>query len=112
MAKWSVNSTHNITWNFVDVLSDVKIELSRDSGDTYETLTSATSNDGVFPWKVTEPTTSAALVKVSGLVYTDPDDSTQTIDFTDITDTSDNVFEIVISSNDFLNINNWFGFFT
>lgn len=42
-----------------------------------------TTNSGNYIWTITGPDTTQALIKVSGLNYTDPDDQSQ-IDFSDI----------------------------
>ncbi|MCX5969912.1 MAG: hypothetical protein NTV14_00075, partial [Coprothermobacterota bacterium] len=40
--------------------------LSRDNGATWETLTTTATAGGAFPWTVSHPRTSQALVRVSG----------------------------------------------
>ena len=83
ITNWVIGTNATVTWNFPDVLSDVKIDLSRDFGNTWTTIIADTPNTGTYTWFVTGPISSSALVRVSGLIYTDPiDDST--IDFTDI----------------------------
>lgn len=105
---WTIGSTQTIRWDFVDVLSDVKIELSRDNGNSWEIITSATTNDGSYDWVVTAPSSSLSLIRVSGLIYVDPIDGSE-IDFTDIVDVSDNVFTIigisVITNVDLIDLN-------
>jgi hypothetical protein len=98
MATWTIGTTETITWSMPDVLSDVKIELSRDNGDTWETIDNSATNDGSYDWVVTGSATSQALIKVSGKLYTNPDDDSP-VDFTNITDTSDTTFEIVAQSD-------------
>jgi hypothetical protein len=93
MAQWHINSIQDITWDFPDVLSNVKIELSRDNKNTWEIIISSTPNNGIYQWQVTGPETSLGIIRISGLVYTDTD--TSEIDFTDIVDVSDDVFYII-----------------
>jgi hypothetical protein len=87
MITWKIGSTKSINWNFPDVLSNVKIEISRNSGSTYSTIISATPNTGSYIWIVTSAATTSAVIRISGLVYTDPDDGS-TIDFSDIVATT------------------------
>lgn len=91
---WVINSSASITWNFSDVLSNLKIELSRDLGNSWSTIIASTPNTGSYIWEtVTGPKTSSALVRISGLVWTDTIDGS-TIDFSNITSTSTIPFTI------------------
>jgi hypothetical protein len=87
ITNWTLGTSATITWNFIDVLSNVKLELSRDNGFTWEDLNVDYPNTGEFTWVVTGSITNLALVRISGLIYTDPIDGSQ-IDFTDIVDIS------------------------
>ncbi|MCX5977639.1 MAG: hypothetical protein NTV33_12680, partial [Coprothermobacterota bacterium] len=53
-------------WTSTGVTGTTTIELSRDNGATWETLTLTTATGGSFLWTVTTPRTSQALVRVSG----------------------------------------------
>lgn len=64
---WPINSTQTIQWTSQGVSGDVKIELSRNGGTTWETLFASTPNDGSQPWTVTGPTTSQARIRVSSI---------------------------------------------
>jgi hypothetical protein len=90
---WKIDSTQTFTWSAPDILSNVKIELSRDNGSTWEIVAADTSNTGSYPWVVTDPVANSALIKISGLIYTDPIDLS-TIDFSDIVIISSTVFSI------------------
>ena len=79
---WVINTTKTITWVTEGPIDDVKIELQRASGGDWEELTESTINDGDFPWSVTSPTTTQALIKISKV----GDDS--------VNDTSNAVFTI------------------
>jgi hypothetical protein len=97
MAKeWKIGSTKTITWDFTDVLSDVKIELSRNNGSTWSNISASATNDGSYDWVVTGPESTQAIIRISGLVYTDPIDGS-TIDFSDVTDNSE-AFSILVSA--------------
>lgn len=86
-----IGTSFNITWNFPDVIGNVKIEVSRDNGSTWNTIIASVYNwDGIvaytqqtYPWTVTGPLTYIALIKISGLTYTDPVDQSVT-DFTNV----------------------------
>jgi hypothetical protein len=68
--NWLFNSNQNITWTHnLGTLESVSIELSRDSGATWTTLTANVQNSanatGTYTWTgVTGPATSAARVRV------------------------------------------------
>ena len=61
---WIVNSTETITWTTQGDIENVKIEIQRESGGSWEELIDSTANDGEFPWPVEGPTTSQALIKI------------------------------------------------
>jgi hypothetical protein len=79
---WSVLGTpQDITWTSASFLGPVKIELSRDSGITWNTIASPVPNTGSYSWAVHFPTTHARI-RVSSIF------------FPSISDTSDNDFII------------------
>lgn len=84
--RWLVNSSQSITWTTCDpggAIVNVKIELQRSTGGSWETIIASTLNNGSYTWPtVTEPTTTTALIRVS-----DASDPTAN-------DISDSVFEI------------------
>lgn len=71
-----------ITWNSYGLSGNVKIELSRDGGISFETIQDEQPNYGMFNWIVTGPNTNQALIKISS-----KEDST-------VFDLSDNYFSI------------------
>lgn len=95
LESYIIGSTHTITWTPLDVLSDVKIELSRDGGSTWEIIDSNTSNNGVYYWFVSGDVTDEALIKISGLEYNNLEDGS-VIDFTNISDISNMFFRIIL----------------
>jgi len=72
----------NIRWTSTNVPGNVKIELSRNGGVSYETLFASTPNDGIQPWVITGPATTQGLIKISS------------VDDPSIFDTSDSTFTI------------------
>jgi len=83
---WTIGSSQNITWETIGTITDVKIELQRSVGGSWETIIASTTNDGSYPWAVDGSATTEALIKV-----------TKVGDIT-VTDTSGAVFSIVSPS--------------
>jgi hypothetical protein len=74
-----------IRWSSSDVTGNVKIELSRNAGSSYEVLFASTPNDGAETWTVGGKTTSRALIRI------------RSADAPTIVDTSNGVFSITKS---------------
>jgi flagellar hook capping protein FlgD len=72
----SVGSSYDLSWS-ATVLTDVKIELSRDGGGAWETLYASTANDGLEAWAITGPSSDNCLLRVSSLddLYSDVSDA-------------------------------------
>ncbi len=73
-----------IRWNTQGLVGFfVTIELSRDNGINWETITGGTNNDGDFDWTPTAPLSSSCLIRITtshaGNVYTDVSDNVFTI---------------------------------
>jgi hypothetical protein len=68
--------------DFAGTVLRVKVDLSRNGGDTWETLFASTPNDGQQDWAITGPETEEALLRVT------------TVNPSVFTDTSDDVFSI------------------
>jgi hypothetical protein len=64
---WPVGLSQTIQWNSTSISGNVRIELSRDGGGTYETLFVSTPSDGSQPWTVSGAPTANALVRVVGV---------------------------------------------
>ncbi|MDI6803026.1 MAG: S8 family serine peptidase [Bacteroidota bacterium] len=60
-----VNNTYDISWSSYLAGDNMKIELSRDGGLSYDVLFNSTPNDGSEQWLVNEPTTHLARIKIS-----------------------------------------------
>ena len=95
MIQWIIGSTQTITWTSLDVPTNVQILLSRNNGISWEIIIADTVNSGSYQWIVTGPNTGQALIKVTGLLYIDPIDTSQT-DYSTVTSISD---EFSISLN-------------
>lgn len=66
--EWDLGTTQNIEWSATSVIENVKIELSRNNGGSWETLAGSTPNNGMFPWTVNGPTTQNALVRINEIL--------------------------------------------
>jgi len=80
---WNVGNFYYITWDaFGNLGHPVKIELSRDSGSTWSTITSSTANDGSYRWYPKMPGSTQCQIRItstSDASYTDTSDADFTI---------------------------------
>ena len=65
--NWIVGSTQTLIWTSDGVSGNVKIELSRDGGSTWNGIVESTPVAGNQTWNVTGPATTQAKVRVSGI---------------------------------------------
>jgi len=79
-----VGQLYTITWdNFGNLSHNVKIEISRDSGNTWSTIIASTANDGNQKWSVGLPGSTKCRIRItstSDASYTDSSDADFTID--------------------------------
>jgi hypothetical protein len=86
--RLAVGQNTTLRWDTQGVGGNVMIELSRDSGATWETLFDVTPNDRFEPWTVTGPATDHARLRITSLL--DPSiTSTSIDDFTIVQPTLD-----------------------
>ena len=78
---WEIDTTQDITWTSENTSGQVKVELSRDAGTSWETLASQTTDDGSLSWKVTGPASEQSWVRISDVASA-------------VADTSDSAFTI------------------
>jgi hypothetical protein len=64
---WKLRSTQQITWSSSGTNGSVKIEVSRDGGATWSTISSSTTNDGQHAWKVGGKTSTQARIRVCSI---------------------------------------------
>ncbi len=64
---WPIGNIETITWASSGIFGDIKIELSRDGGQSYTVLFDSVSNTGSQPWLVTGPPAPQALIRVTSL---------------------------------------------
>ncbi len=65
--EWVVDTAREITWDSENLGGSVKVELTRNGGQTWETLFGSVPNNGKVTWRVTGPGTGSARVRVSSL---------------------------------------------
>ncbi|MGH8597531.1 MAG: hypothetical protein ACREXT_12815, partial [Gammaproteobacteria bacterium] len=61
---WIINSRPTIRWNSSNVSGNVSIEVSRNGGTSWTTISSSTANDGAHTWRVSKPATNSAWIRV------------------------------------------------
>ena len=61
---WGISTTQTIRWTSTGLTGNVRIDLSRDGGQTWTTLVANTTNDGSQSWVVTGPATTRARLRV------------------------------------------------
>ncbi len=71
---WEVGSTQTITWNSAGTIPNAKIEYSTNSGSSWNTIVSSTTNDGSHTWTVPDAPSNNCLVKISDAADNDPSD--------------------------------------
>ena len=65
--SWTVGESHAIQWSSANLSGNVKIELSRYGGSSWETLFAGTTNDGNQNWTVTGPASTTCRVRVTSV---------------------------------------------
>jgi hypothetical protein len=71
-AIWEAGAIQAITWNAEVLPGDVSLALNRDFPlGPWETIVSATPDNGSYYWTVTEPSTANARIRVASLAYPD-----------------------------------------
>ena len=66
---FGIASAQIIRWNSYNIDGAIKIELSRDGGNTFELIADNQPNVGFYQWSVTGPATFQALIKISSKKY-------------------------------------------
>jgi len=62
-----IGSVQNIRWNSANIQGNVKIELSRDGGNTFEVLFSDQLNTQIAQWNVTGLESFQAIIKITSI---------------------------------------------
>jgi hypothetical protein len=90
--NWEIGTEQNITWTSINVVGNVKIELSTNNGSTWSTIASSTANDGIFSWTVPDTPSTKCRVRIKEASDGSP------------SDTSDSTFSIVSPSTSTLTV--------
>jgi len=65
-SSWEIGKSQRISWTVSgSTLNSVKIELSRNNGQNYETIVANTPNDGSHDWVVTPPASNQCVIRIS-----------------------------------------------
>lgn len=64
---WLSDSTVQITWNSSNLPGEIRIELSRDGGLTFDNIIDSTDNDGIENWIVIPPFTTQARIRITSI---------------------------------------------
>ena len=81
--SWHDGSLHEITWVYDNAGDSVRIEISRNGGETWASITDSTENDGSYDWTVTTPLSDACLIRIVSVEFPnleDVSDANVTID--------------------------------
>ena len=65
--SWPIGNVETIFWGSSGIFGNVRIEISRDDGATYQVLFDSVANTGNQTWVVTGPPTSQALIRITSL---------------------------------------------
>ena len=63
-----IGNLYTIRWSSSNLSGNLKIELSRDNGITFETIEKNAPNIGFYTWSVNGPTTFQALIRITSNV--------------------------------------------
>jgi hypothetical protein len=69
-SRWGLNTVQRLAWTYLGDAPQIRIEISRDSGKTWQSLATVAKEPGSsqsFYWRVTGPLTSAARFRVSAI---------------------------------------------
>jgi len=73
--RLAIGSAETITWTSAGSLPAVRVDLSRNAGVSWQSLTGSTSNTGQYPWTVSGPGASQCRIRVSSPDLTVSDQS-------------------------------------
>ena len=89
--RWFIDSTYSITWLSTGNIANVMIECSTNSGDSWNTITSSTPNNGSYNWTIPNTPSTNCSVRIS-------DTSGPAVDVSDAVFTIDPYPTITITS--------------
>ncbi len=65
--NWRIGSNQMIQWTSNNLSGNLKIDISRNGGSSFSTITSNTSDDKNYTWQVTGPATTQARIRISSV---------------------------------------------
>jgi hypothetical protein len=71
-------TSFTVTWTTTGTVASVKIQYSIDNGNSWNTVTSSTGNDGTYSWKVPDVDASQCFVKITEASDGSPSDTSDT----------------------------------
>ena len=69
LETWYIQEYRKITWQSNELPGEVKIEISRNDGANWSTITESTENDSSYYWTVLSPCSVDCLVRITSLSY-------------------------------------------
>jgi hypothetical protein len=101
---WQIAALHDVTWSIINSTKAVKIEISRNSGQSWQVLADSTANDGTWSWTITGPSSDSCLFRIGerdGSPIDVSDESFTIADIPSITVTLPNGGEKLNASNQY-----------
>ena len=95
--NYTVNSTLGIQYDYSLTQSNIKIELSRNAGSTWEVIDSSTTANGSYNWTVSGTESSQCKIKLTYLADTDIFDISEMFTIGDASSTS---FPLTLEAED------------
>jgi hypothetical protein len=77
--SWEVGEKQWIEWSSTGTVGNVKLEYSTNGGSSWTTISSSTSNDGLYWWTVPNAVSSNCKVKVSEASDGSPSDTSNSV---------------------------------
>ncbi|MCI0515494.1 choice-of-anchor D domain-containing protein, partial [candidate division KSB1 bacterium] len=63
--NWQIGNAYPITWNATNTSGNVKIEISRNNGVSWNDIIASTPDDGAYLWTAASPTSVNCLIRIS-----------------------------------------------
>jgi hypothetical protein len=75
----TAGSTYTIKWTSTGTVGNVKIEYTSNNGSNWSTITSSTSNDGAYSWKVPNISSTKCKVRIKEAADGSPADTSNAV---------------------------------
>ncbi len=77
--KWTVGSSHSITWKTTGKVANVMIDYSIDNGSTWKKIVSSITNTGYYSWIVPQTPSTSCRVRVKNISSSVPSDMSDSV---------------------------------